>query len=355
MIYHITSAHNRLDNRVYRKIYNTIKNCEKDTFLVCCDGFGNDDKNCILDLLKNNKNVSRVSKIYYIFKYFILKKNNTLHFHDPELIPLMFFLSLNNKIIFDMHENFPYSISRRYSLIIRFIILFLLNITKHISFIFFNVIFAEKSYLKNNVKYPLNYEFIYNYPLVEFTNSFYVKKRELCNTFNLLYVGSISTERYCDLLIRIVSDLNEYNSDKRYILHLIGKMSRFFKYNSNPHVIYYGQLDNFEAYNISKNCHLAFCFLKQIPNYVSSLPTKLLEYVSINLPFVYTHSEFYDSYLNNTSLGIPVVRHDLKFISKKILFYSIQKNYNKLFFYNKNIYSWKTEEQKLLNFYTKFF
>lgn len=353
MIYHITSAHNRLDNRVYRKIFNTIRNCKKDTILVCCDGLGNDENNRIVDLMKKKTKSNRLSKVYFVFKYFILKKNNILHFHDPELIPLMFFLSLNNKIIFDMHENFPDSISRRYPLICRIIIFSLLNILKNISFIFFNCIFAEKSYLKNYNKYPLNYDFIYNYPLLQFANTFYIKKRDFNKTFNLLYVGSISSDRYCDLLIKTVSYLNEYNPDKRYILHLIGKMSRFFKYEPNPYVEYYGQLDNFEAYNISKKCQLGFCFLKQIPNYVSSLPTKILEYVSINLPFLYTHSEFYDSYLNNTSLGIPVLSHELKIISNKILFYSTQENYNKLFFYNKNIFSWKTEEEKLLNFYTK--
>ena len=110
-VVHFTTGHPRNELRVHLKQCNSlVENGNFEVTLVVCDGKGDDLEND-LKIIDVGTKGSRAIRIF-LRPFQVLNKVSKLqadiyHFHDPELIPVGYFLSLAKKakIVFDSHEN----------------------------------------------------------------------------------------------------------------------------------------------------------------------------------------------------------------------------------------------------------
>ena len=118
-----------------------------------------------------------------------------------------------------------------------------------------------------------------------------------------------------------------------------------------------GWIKQEKAPNTLKQCDLGMCILELTPAYVDSIPTKVLEYMSCSIPFISSELRFCETIVNKYKCGL-IVKNDVNAIKKGILFYKeknierIKQGQNGLKAIQAN-YSWKNEEQKLLDSYKK--
>ena len=112
-VYHVTTVHPIPDPRIFLKECVTLSEAGHDVTVLACSeepkisfrGFQ------IVSVGKPSRNRwRRLSYQVRIFRMLLQTKPDVIHFHDPELLPIMIIIAhlpwIKVKIIFDVHENF---------------------------------------------------------------------------------------------------------------------------------------------------------------------------------------------------------------------------------------------------------
>lgn len=297
----------------------------------------------------------------------IIKKNkyDLIHFHDPELLPLMFFvkLTLRPKIIFDVHENIAksikdktwlpkilrYSFSKIYKVIEEFII-------KH----FDGIIIAEKSYHKFYGDRAVE---ILNFPL-HLSDSDDTPAKDFDGDLNFVYAGDISEERGIFNVLESFNRILNYHPD--FKLDIMGKYASrsvktaveqyIEKENIGNSVNIYGFIPIYEVYNFLRNAHIGYSILKPIDNYLESVPTKIFDYMVNGVVVVVTNLPIYKEYVPDVDTGITVDYEEIDKITEKILELvedrcKLRKMSQNGVYFTKNYFNWNSEEEKLRELY----
>ena len=101
-VVNLTSAHPRLDTRIFVKICSSLAKAGYDVSLVVADGKSYEEKNKvkIFDVGKASGRLSRMLKSSALVYKKALKLNADIyHIHDPELLPYAYLLKLKGKIV----------------------------------------------------------------------------------------------------------------------------------------------------------------------------------------------------------------------------------------------------------------
>jgi hypothetical protein len=352
-ILHITSAHPRNDTRVYDKIFQTIRQDHENCYLYVADGNGCDHKEGVIDVCNGNATKVKLLKIWHVFRKIKNKRDYILHFHDPELIPIMLLMSLKNTVIFDIHEHFVSRIPERVkSLTLRNCLTYFLKFSVWLARMRFHFILAEDSYA-DIYKSKKSNTLIRNYPDLSIFKPFKKSKRELESIIKLVYIGSITEERGLSKMLSLL-DANKNSSSFKIQLHLIGDGPDANIIKESEYCIKYGRLRLQEAYSIAADCHFGLCLLAPIPNYLNSFPTKILEYNAINLPFFLSDHQYYKELSRNLT-GAILVPYDrpTKVIDWLRDFDSHKINYYDYYSANqiKEMLSWESEKKTLTKMY----
>lgn len=351
---HVTTAHPRSDTRVYNKIFKSIRERDRHCTLFVADGLGHDVEENIIDVCNGISSLSKFKKNGKMYKALASKRGEIIHFHDPELIPLMLALSLKNTIIFDIHEDFLASIPLRMSSKItasffKCVLALLLFIATYR----FHFILAERDYFRN-YQSKKSTHLVRNYPDLDAFAALSVNSRQLKNPIRLFYVGSITEERGVSAMCSIVSKLNLRSAAENFELHLIGDGPGLSKIPESPAIIKHGRLDLQASYRLSKSCHFGLCLLSPTENYVNSIPTKILEYDVLNLPFFVSDFPFYKDICKELTCAIPVRHDDTDGVVARILQYVATPDIYQKFFdgsSSTHSYSWTSEEAELSRLY----
>lgn len=317
-INHVTTAHPRNDTRVFHKIFKSVKRRHGSVKLYVSDGKGNDYDNVVIDTCQGNRNSSRITKIFRMAKSLIRKRNEIIHFHDPELIPLMLILSLRNHVIFDIHEDFLSSIPVKFnSGILKLLIKQMLKFLLILGTYRFYFILAEADY-KRKYNSRLSTSVVLNLPDLDLLKGSFVTDRPIAKTVKLLYIGSLTVERGIETMCEIITRLNEKSDQKRFELHLIGDGPAVHYLKPSPFIVLHGRLDLLKAYDFSRFCHFGLCLLHPTENYLNSIPTKILEYNAVNLPFFVSDFPFYRLISEELSCAMTVDYENVDFIVSQI-------------------------------------
>ena len=284
------------------------------------------------------------------------------HFHDPELLWVGFILKLfRNQVIYDVHENTYNAIQIR-TWLPKHLRKVLGKLTHCIELIgqwcFDGIILAEDSYVRNfsnneNVAIVRNYVRIGPEPLTLNKGS----KR-------ILYTGAITLARGLGDFLEALSLLQA--EDKNISATIVGQLDtkdidklHELKSNlSNPeNVEILSHVDFSELEYFANKCELAVVPLRDVKNYLYSVPTKILDYMNWGIPYVYSRLPLSYELFGENSGGVSYEPGNFSDLAEKIRYVlndqmvyltKSKQGRDRIAFFN-----WEKEQAKLLALYEK--
>lgn len=286
-------------------------------------------------------------------------KSEIYHFHDPELLIVGLILKITGKkVIYDVHENYHKKIYDLLNLRVPLISYPLSRMFKAIevliSVVFDHIVVVNEEIQSNfiNSKSTIikNYPILELFPTKEIENKPYEKEKIV-----VIYIGYLSKFRGILEIINAMNYLGDIatlklagpwqNEDfKNSCMNLDG-----WKYCN-----YEGILPIEDVYLLLSKCDLGLTILHPKGNYINSLPTKSLEYMSVGMPVVMSDFPLWRELFSD--VAIFVNPEDTEQIASAIKYYyknpddRIKKGL-KGYQIAREKYSWESESIKLLNVY----
>lgn len=297
-----------------------------------------------------------------LWKCFRLKPS-IVHIFVPELIPIAFFFSwFGAEIIYEVQENLYKKFSiKSYNNSWLFKKLF--HYFDHLARRKFHLIFTENAYLGEyqHLKYPN--AVIHNYVSLPFIEQFY-RKGEPNIPPVFYYCGVISMERCFDTMVKAFVILKKRVAD--FKVYFFGPV-RFSASEAEQipgfdivkdHFEFYGYTDLRVTLKHATGSTAGIALLKPVADYMDSYPTKLFEYMAMELPVITSDFPLYKNVVERTNSGFCISPFDHEKLAEQ-LFWLIQNPEGaKLLGKNgktavKSEYNWTNEEKILLSFYEK--
>ncbi|RPF58292.1 glycosyltransferase [Abyssicoccus albus] len=349
MILHISTAHNPLDIRIYRKeVCSLLDNGFKVRYLVPC----NDKTILNEDHITIKKSHSRIKRMivdnWLLFKKIKKLKPKIIHFHDPEFLIYGYILKKYYKmhVIYDAHEDLPRAILSKHYIhkYIRKLVSFIAEnienyISKRLSFIITATPFIEQRFKKLNK----NTICINNYPLLNELNNpeNMSKERIVC------YVGGLSEVRGSKVLTKVSNLLDDIE------IHVAGNVRDIDKKNNLKLL---GNLERNQVGKLmSKSIAGLVTFLPE-PNHINARPNKMFEYMSAGLPVICSNFTEWKELVDEYNVGITVNPvHENEIVSAINYLANNQEIASKMGENGRkaieNVFNWESESLKLINIY----
>ena len=285
------------------------------------------------------------------------------HFHDPELVVAGLVLrSLGKKVIYDVHEDVVPDLSIKKWLPLKPLAKAVYLMFESLAKKSFYFVFAEKSYEKRYDLPVSRYVRVQNFaPLADLqTNSPAYNP----NSRTIAFVGFLSARRGLPFMIDALAILRK----KGIIVHLkcIGEVNPEVEQilqSSNVYSEIKGQVEFLgyipfpESIYEVRDCLAGLALPENLPNHVSSYPTKMFEYMAIGLPVISSDFELYRDVIKKYDCGLTVNPEDSQAIANAIEFLVVHPDDASRYSANAKKavqnFDWKTEEEKLLDFYQK--
>lgn len=353
-IAHITTVHNRYDNRIFFKQVNSLRQNEFNVDLIVCDEYQSELQynGEIISLSYPTFLNTRLMKLLSVL-YFLLsnrKKYKIYHFHDPELLPVALLLKLTrSEVVFDCHESFIEAISTKdLSKVKMFFVINFLKILKKLSYKYLNVIFAEKSYYTPEA---IQNEIVLNYPIIDTLENYSNFQRQLKKPIKFLYVGDVTKIRGAVKMCEMVKMLNDEGI--KCTLDLVGTVRECVDITPwKDYISFHGFKEIDEAYAFSREAHFGLIFLENLPNYSQSYPTKLFEYISVGLPYLAIQTPAIDELHRKIQCGCVLHSEEVSELVVEIKSILTDENlYSSWVLRCKTIrhrYNWSTQFERLL-------
>ena len=359
-IFMATSVHKWNDNRIYHKEAKSLSKYFKiELHAPSHFKIKEDNHLTIVGLPLWKKEIDRRRIRNVIWEKLKISPAIIFHFHDPELIwiGIKAKLILGKKVIYDVHENAGASILRKtwLSPLSKIVFYFIYKSFEKISFLLFDhYILAESDYV-NFIK--SNYTIVRNFPLfnnLETSND---------KTTDLIYVGSMTSDRGMDMILDMIKDLLiDYpnislkligNGPSNYIKSL---NNIIIKNNMQDNIRIFDYMDYNKAMKHIQSARIGLCILRPVKNYINSYPTKLFDYMSAGIPFICSDFEINKEIVLKIGSGVLVDPDNKKQIIKeiRILLDNPEKTKQIGIKGQKAIfkeYNWENENSKLVGLY----
>lgn len=361
IVFHLSSAHDRMDTRIYYKQCRSLLAAGHRVTLVVCDGKKNETINCIniVGFKKYSRRISRfLVSTFEILQFSIRNRADVYHLHDPELIPAGLVLRLLGRtVVFDAHEDLSLQIlNKPYAshMILKFVSL---------AFIFFEKVFVkflsgiiaatpeiERKYSRLN---PQTVS-VCNFPLLEEfpeVRSHSFKKNEIC------YVGGLARVRGVTEIISAMALVNGSPT-----LNLAGEFiddglrDEIVKNPGWQSVNELGFQNRSGVVEIYERSRVGLVTLHPLPNYLEALPVKMFEYMAAGLPVICSNFPLWVRIINDHKCGISVDPLDPSEIADAVSYLLDNPEVSREMGRNgrfaiENIFNWSNEAPKLVSFY----
>ncbi len=357
-VIHITSVHKWNDQRIFKKEILTLSKKYKISLLI-----NSRLKTFIISNVKvisskiviNNRFFRALISNLYFFWILIFSRNDVYHIHDPELMILAIFLKIFNKIvIFDSHEFYRLQlIEKKYlSSFLKFLIFPTYILIEKIAFWSVNAIIVPCQILGKLPSYfPSKKTFILqNYPILLPTNK---NKQTSTKIWDLCYLGSISFSRGLKEIIFL---------SKYFSIVLAGdftsKSEKAYFQNNKINVTYLGYINSKKIEKVIQQSYFGLSIFHNLGQYllVDTFPTKVLEYMKLGVPPVFSENIYLTNLNDKNKFGINFNGLYINDLIKKIQFYKENKKEYDVLSQNsmklvKKTYNWNKYENTLFEIY----
>lgn len=289
--------------------------------------------------------------------------------HDPELLlhaPLL--RKAGIRVIYDMHEDLPASISTKAYLsflpsFIRDLMASTLKRWMRGVLKDYDVMLAEDGYAaewggENLVGRKT--VIIRNYANVEELTPYQITNYS--ETSDLVYIGSMTIVRGFKEMLDLAHELRVHHHWKG-VLHLIGSMdtdcqallathlSKIAAPNQSVTVKTYNFTPLPEALKIARTCTLGLSLLHDTANYRHSVPTKILEYMAIGLPVLVSDVQLHANLVGEAGL---IYKFDAKAVADLLAEPSRREKMGKAGIQRvTENFNWAIDAKKLIDFVEK--
>ena len=356
----MTSAHPAYDVRIFEKECVSLANNGFETYLVQ-EGKTEDNKGVhVIGLGDKPKNrlARMIKNAYKAYREAIKLDADLYHIHDPELLPYGLLLRIcGKKVIFDSHENVLESIKEKIWMP-RYIRMFAYYGYKYLQTFILNcfsgVICVTPNMLKRYSNIYILKEVITNYPIYEDD----IKSPDFSNK-TIVFAGGISKQWSHNLVIDLLDEIDDCQyllcgTGTKDYLEELKAMQGWHKVN------YLGKIPHKHVKDKLSSSYIGLALLQPGNNTdwnVGTLGnTKIFEEMMAGLPVICTNfdlwREFQDVY--NCAICVNPSNKNEVLDAIKYLFDNPQialemgnNGKNTV----KNLFSWQSEEKKLISFY----
>ena len=305
--------HPRFDSRIYFKQCVTLANAFGSVILIVADGKGDETiKDVrIVDLGKNiGGRVQRIFAGWWRAYAKIRKlKATSVHFHDPELLPLGVMLRvLGLNIIYDVHEDLPRQIlSKPYlSSIVRRPLAYIIEAIEWMASRLLSANVVATPFIANRFQTSKTIV-VHNYPILsEFQEADVVPYSDRAADF--AYVGGLVYERGAREMVDAIGKMKMTKSTLRIAGDFQDKKLRneLVKNKNWARVDYVGWLNREGISNLLREVRAGLVVLHPTKSYVESYPIKLFEYMAAGLPVIASDFPLWRSIIDDAKCGILV-------------------------------------------------
>ncbi|AEE95573.1 glycosyltransferase family 4 protein [Mahella australiensis] len=309
--------------------------------------------------LPKRKRYARLLNWWKLLIMAIRIQGDVYHFHDPELIPFGLILKLlGKKVVYDIHEDYPKAIMSKTWIPkkVRHLVSSVFNFLEKDAAKWFDYNITVTDDIAKNFK-KSRITVIKNYPLYEQRD---INSKKPKDEIWAVYVGGLASIRGVQEMVEAVA----YADPKYNIkLKLAGRfmppqLEEYIRNIAGSNVDIIGFLDYNKVYELLMQCDIGLVCLHPMPNYVTSLPLKMFEYMSCALPIIASNFPLWKQIIDNDRCGITVNPQQPRDIAKAINYlaanpdvrYEMGMNGYKAY---KDKYNWAAEERKLLDVYER--
>jgi len=365
-ICHLSSVHQATDTRIFYKECRSLAKVYKVTLIALAEKSQEVDGIKIIALKKYHSRFLR----FLITDFVLLIKAigegaDVYHFHDPELIVAGIVLKLaGKKVIYDVHENVMADLNEKKWLPFKSLAKSGYGFFETLALRYFYLILADKSYSDhyNQRLSASKYVVIQNLvPINDLKTDppFYNSESNV-----LAFVGALDARRGLPFILDAIAILKR--KGVQISLRCIGQMNEGVENilkNSlawpeiKDQVEFKGFIPFPDSIQGIQDCMAGLALLENIPNNQISFSTKMFEYMAIGLPVICSDFQVFKDIIIKYDCGIAVNPEDSNAIADAILFLITHRQEAKRLSDNAKkgakYFDWKTEEEKLLDFYEK--
>lgn len=293
-------------------------------------------------------------------------KADIVHIHDPELMPLAFVLTwlTGVRIVYDIHENVRKQLSFKFSnnsLILKWFYAYFDRLARR----YFYLILAEFSYQDEYTDTRYKPLVIFNYPSLSFFEQFI--RHDRTPALELFYVGQLSLARGIDTLIQALALLKKQGIQLNvnlfggfeFDLHKVEELRQIEGFNEvNDLLKFYGKTDPRQVFKHAHKAIAGIALLKPVGDFPESYPTKIFEYMALELPVITSDFLLYRPVVEAHQCGFCIDPTNAQQLADTLRWLiehpekaqQMGKNGRKA---AEQDYNWQSEEEKLLNFYNQ--
>jgi len=313
---HISTVHVPFDTRVFQKECLSLAEAGYDVHLIAChDGDETVQGVQIHALPQPPGRLARLLRwpwhAYRVLRQ-IRPRPRICHFHDPELLPLGQLLRLTGyTVIYDVHENVAEQIRYKGYLkpTLRVVFSHVYRLVEKLLTRGLATLHVLESIARN---YRQPREVVRNFPRLDTIPP--PAPRDEPQRPRLIYVGALTRERGALTVAHLAVALKARGID--YELLLVGPCEDDTIQNEMQGILatadaldqvaFKGRLPFEAAQALVRSSDVGLCLLHPSPNHLNSLPTKLLEYMRMEVPVVASDFECWREYVTDVGAGYLV-------------------------------------------------
>jgi glycosyltransferase involved in cell wall biosynthesis len=241
-----------------------------------------------------------------------------IHLHDPELLPLGLLLrALGKSVVYDMHENFPEQIKTKYWVPKWLAVPAAAAVTllERIAFNRMGVVMAEASY-SEHYEWVRRRTVVQNFPVLDWT----IQEAPKHQVPTAGYIGGVTVNRGALTVVRAIQKVRDSGLEMNFdcigeVYASVSGDPAFRRAAGEGWISAPGRLPPRDGWPRIARCQVGVAVLKNIPNYVSSFPTKMFEYMAMGLPVVVSDFPLYKEVVESHGCGICVDPDDVDAIA----------------------------------------